>query len=214
MNKKDIFDQMIDDAESTQERLFLSAVYLFSVKGYNAVGIRELCRSVGVKESSFYNHYPSKEDLLEKIFAYFTECNQRVVMTEEEIEEMAETGDIRVFLTANMEKFSGVTGDNVLYHTVLQIVLMESYVNPLAYEAAKHNLYYLRRDYTEKVLNRMMERGYIRECDVELVTAEYYYSLKGMLDEFLLREVWGGDLEGIGTRIQGHIGFFADLLKK
>lgn len=214
MSKKDIFDQMIDDAESTQERLFLSAVYLFSVKGYNAVGIRELCRSVGVKESSFYNHYPSKEDLLEKIFAYFAECNQRVVMTEEEIEEMAETGDIRVFLTANMEKFSGVTGDNILYHTVLQIVLMESYVNPRAYEAAKQNLYYLRRDYTEKVLNRMMERGYIRECDVGLVTAEYYYSLKGMLDEFLLREVWGGDLEGIGMRIQGHIGFFADLLKK
>ena len=212
MNKEKIFSRMIDAAESTQERLFLSAVYLFSVKGYNAVGIRELCRSVGVKESSFYNHYPSKEALLDSIFARFAESNERVVMTDAEIEDMAAKGDIGYFFKVNMERFSAVT--DILYHTILQIVLMESYVNPRAYEAARHNLYYLRRDYTEKVLQKMMERGAIRECDVQLITAEYYYCLKGMLDEFLLREIWDGDLNEIGMRIHRHIGFFTEMLRK
>lgn len=213
MGKEAEFKKMIEKADSTQERLFLSAVYLFSVKGYNAVGIRELCRSVGVKESSFYNHYRSKEALLDSIFARFAKSNENVVMSDEEIESIADKGDIGYFLKTNMEKFSA-TADDPIYHTILQIVLMESYVNPRAYEAARHNLYYLRRDYTEKVLQRMMERGTIQDCDAELITAEYYYCLKGMLDEFLLREVWNEDLTEIGERIGRHIGFFADLLKK
>lgn len=212
MNKEEVFKKMIDGADSTQKRLFLSAVYLFSAKGYNAVGIRELCRSVGVKESSFYNHYRSKEELLERIFAYFAENSQEIVMGDAEIEEMA-AGGIRAFLEANMGKLIAVTEDNILYHTILQIVLMESYINPQAYELAKNNLYFLRRDYTEKVLQRMVERGSIKPCDVSLVTAEHYYALKGLLDDFLLREVWGGDLEEIGMWIQRHSGFFADMLK-
>ena len=213
MNKEKIFSRMIDAAESTQERLFLSAVYLFSVKGYNAVGIRELCRSVGVKESSFYNHYPSKEALLDSIFARFAEGSQKIVMSDKEIEEMA-AGGIRAFLEANMAKLLAVTGDNVVYHTIMQIVLMESYINPKAYELAKKNLYFIRREYTERVLERMVALGGVKPCDVAQVTAEYYYALKGLLNDFLLREAWGGELEEIGMWIQGHNGFFIDMLKR
>ena len=69
----------------------------------------------------------------------------------------------------------------MLYHTALQIVLTEAFLHPAAARLANKNLYYLRRGVTmtERVLSGLMERGAIRRCDVETVTAEYYYALKG-----------------------------------
>ena len=40
---------------------------MFSVKGYDAVTIREIASAVGIKESSIYNHFKSKQDILNKI---------------------------------------------------------------------------------------------------------------------------------------------------
>lgn len=210
MDIKEIFDKLIEEENSTKKKLFYSAVYLFSKKGFNNVGIRELCYSVSVKESAFYNHYSSKDKLIESIFDYFEETTEKVVMTQEEIENAA-SGDIKSFLLENMKKFSSYTS-NTLYHTVLQIVLSESFIHPRAGKIAKQNFYRLRKGYTEKVLEMMIENGRIKQCDVKLVTAEYYYALKGMLDEYILLETWGDDKEEIEKRIYEHIEFFASLL--
>lgn len=213
MNKQEIFQKLINQESSTKQRIFYSAVYLFSAKGYSNVGIRELCRSVNIKESAFYNHYDSKEELFNSILDYFSNTSNQVVFNEDEIEKSVSSGDIKNFFIDNMKKFSSITG-NPLYHTVLQILLMESYVNIKAYQLVKNNLYYLRKDYTEKVLTGMIEKGCIRNCNVETVTAEYYYGLKGLLDEFLLCEIWNENADTIRLKIDRHIDFFVDLLKK
>ena len=49
---------------------------------------------------------------------------------------------------------------------------------------------------------------------MERITEEYYYGLKGLLDEFLLYEVWDESTEKIRVKIGEHINFHVDLLKK
>jgi AcrR family transcriptional regulator len=213
MSRQDYLKKLIEEETSTKKKLFYSAVLLFSQKGYANVGIRELCRSLNIKESAFYNHYGSKDELFRRILDYYREQNSQVVYNDEEIEAIVSTGDIRLFFEQNMQKFSSITG-GLLYHTILQIVLMESYVHPEAKKIQDNNLYHLRRSYTERVLAGMMEKGFIKECDVQAVTAEYYYALKGMLEEYLLVETWGGDLNPINKRISEHIRFFTELLRK
>jgi AcrR family transcriptional regulator len=212
MNKQDYFEALINKEPSTKQKLFYSAIFLFSQKGYANVGIRELCRSVNVKESAFYNHYEGKEDLFKKILFHFIEQSKQFLYTEDEIQASVATGDIRLFFEQNMQKFANVAGSQ-LYHTILQIVTMESFIRPEAKEIALKNLYYLRRDYTEKVLRGMMDRGCIRKCNIELVVAEYYYALKGLLDEYMLIETWGEPLERINEKIAQHVSFFAQFLK-
>ena len=206
------FARLIDGAASTKDKLFYSALQLFSQKGFANVGIRELCRTVHIKESSFYNHYASKESLFEAILRFFDSANRQVVMTDNEIQWFIQNGDVRKFFIENMKRFSSITS-NVLYHTALQIVLTEAFLHPAAARLANKNLYYLRRGYTERVLSGLMERGAIRRCDVEAVTAEYYYALKAMLDEYLLLELQGDDLNAINARIHQHIGFFVQMLR-
>ncbi len=213
MDKKAYFQKKIEETSSTKEGLFYSAVYLFSNKGYANVGIREICHTLNIKGSAFYNHYSSKEELFKKILDYFAEMRERVIFSNEEIEMIVKKGDIRYFFEENMKKFSYIT-NSPLFYTILQIVMMESYTNEQAYEIEKINVYHLRKGYTEKILKKMMDNGDIKEFDVEVITAEYYYTLKGLLDEYILHEVWNEDTSGTMERIRKHIEFFIKLLKK
>ena len=58
---------------NTKEKIFDVALDLFSKKGYDSVSLREIAEEVGIKKSSIYSHYPSKESILMDIFEYFTE---------------------------------------------------------------------------------------------------------------------------------------------
>lgn len=57
---------------STKEKIFEVSLDLFSKKGYDSVSLREIAEEVGIRKSSIYSHYPSKESILMDIFEYFT----------------------------------------------------------------------------------------------------------------------------------------------
>ena len=57
---------------NTKEKIFDVSLDLFSKKGYDSVSLREIAENVGIKKSSIYSHYPSKEAILMDIFEYFT----------------------------------------------------------------------------------------------------------------------------------------------
>lgn len=57
---------------NTKEKIFEVALNQFSKKGYDSVSLREIAEEVGIKKSSIYSHYSSKEAILMDIFEYFT----------------------------------------------------------------------------------------------------------------------------------------------
>jgi AcrR family transcriptional regulator len=54
-----------------KRRIFLAASKLFFEKSYADVGIREIAVEAGVKVPTVYNHYESKEAILEDLFQYY-----------------------------------------------------------------------------------------------------------------------------------------------
>ena len=57
---------------NTKEKIFDVSLELFSKKGYDSVSLREIAEEVGIKKSSIYSHYSSKEAILMDIFDYLT----------------------------------------------------------------------------------------------------------------------------------------------
>ncbi|MBE6486701.1 MAG: TetR/AcrR family transcriptional regulator [Methanosphaera stadtmanae] len=57
----------------TKEKIFDVSLDLFSKRGYDSVSLREIAEEVGIKKSSIYSHYHSKEAILMEIFEYFTD---------------------------------------------------------------------------------------------------------------------------------------------
>ena len=52
---------------STKEKILLCAVNLFAVKGYTETSVRDLADAVGLRGASLYNHFPSKNAILEHL---------------------------------------------------------------------------------------------------------------------------------------------------
>jgi AcrR family transcriptional regulator len=66
----------------TKKKLFENAVKLFSEKGYENVSTRELCASVNIQDGSLYNHYSSKEEILNTIFDKFAQKTEEHFLNE------------------------------------------------------------------------------------------------------------------------------------
>ncbi|MDR1856539.1 MAG: TetR/AcrR family transcriptional regulator [Desulfovibrio sp.] len=56
----------------TQEDILIESTVLFSLKGYSAVSMRDISSAIGIKSSSFYNHFKSKEALWIAILRHAT----------------------------------------------------------------------------------------------------------------------------------------------
>lgn len=52
---------------NTKEKILNSALNLFSTKGYSAVSVRNIAAEVGIRASSLYNHFESKQDILDEL---------------------------------------------------------------------------------------------------------------------------------------------------
>ena len=53
----------------SRERVLSTAYDLFSRRGIRGVGINELIETSGVAKSTFYRHFPSKDDLVKAVLA-------------------------------------------------------------------------------------------------------------------------------------------------
>jgi AcrR family transcriptional regulator len=52
----------------TKEQILETAYKLFRDEGYNNVSVSEICEVEGISPTTFYYHFPTKEDLINKFF--------------------------------------------------------------------------------------------------------------------------------------------------
>ncbi|MDR1576795.1 MAG: TetR/AcrR family transcriptional regulator [Deltaproteobacteria bacterium] len=61
---------LVEDVGKTKEIILVNSTILFAKKGYDAVSIRDIAKVIGIKPSSLYNHYSSKEALFEAVLRH------------------------------------------------------------------------------------------------------------------------------------------------
>jgi AcrR family transcriptional regulator len=57
---------------STRDKILYHSINLFAEKGFTDTSVREIAAAVGLRESSIYNHFPSKNAILEYILEDYT----------------------------------------------------------------------------------------------------------------------------------------------
>lgn len=62
---------MVCLVNETKEKIIEISLELFSRKGYTAVSIRDICKQVGIKESSVYYHFENKQAVFDEILSRF-----------------------------------------------------------------------------------------------------------------------------------------------
>ncbi|MFP4023402.1 MAG: TetR/AcrR family transcriptional regulator [Thiohalospira sp.] len=90
---------------SNREKILEIAIKLIGTKGFDAVSIRNITREVGIKESSFYNHFKSKNALLDEIFEMLEKDLNRIRPKKSEIEKLCKQMTLKQFLTYRLTQF-------------------------------------------------------------------------------------------------------------
>ncbi len=91
--------------KSNKEKIIQIATRLIGTRGYDAVSIRNITSEVGIKESSFYNHFKSKELLLDEIFQITEDNLNSLRPGNEDINNLCKTMTLREFLTFRLDQF-------------------------------------------------------------------------------------------------------------
>jgi len=123
---------------NNKEKIFDVSIDLFSKFGYDGVSIRKIASEVGIKESSIYNHYKSKEAILDSILNYYIE---QMLSQDIPIEDASANLDIGFdyFYQAGLNAFAGQLNDERM-SKITRIILIESYHNEKINEFLKKSI--------------------------------------------------------------------------
>ncbi|MCX7920530.1 MAG: TetR/AcrR family transcriptional regulator [Clostridia bacterium] len=158
---------------NTKDRILEAAIDLFSERGFNDVSVREITRAVGIKESSLYNHFTSKQQILDEIFEYLRVQLDKTTLPEEEVIKMIENmtpGEFSVFGANVFKEYMG----NLTLMKIWRILSIERFRNEKANEFFKKYLIDNAIEYQSKVFKIMMDKGLIKEFDPKLLAREFY----------------------------------------
>jgi AcrR family transcriptional regulator len=199
--------------KTTKQKLFETAVDLFSSRGFRGVSIRDISSVVGIKESSFYNHFKSKDELIEAIFEYFKTEFTQSMPPEERLESIFSTIPPDEFLRQGNTRFLQRMSAPLI-QKIWRILFSEQYRDSRAKDLILQEMMQAPLAYSELVFTKMIELGLIRRFDPKLLAAEYQYPVAYIFSTFLMLDTETPDTNSIEKKLADHVGFFWNIIRK
>ena len=150
---------------STKERIIDTAITLFSDRGYEKVSMRDIAGTVGIKASSIYNHFLSKQDILKSVYESYAKERNPVFPDIEDVLCRLETRPIDEVLNMmsyhwppriqdKMDRIIMIASQRILLDKKSEDFIEEHFFKPLS-------------DNWVQLLNRGIELGKIAAVDIE-----------------------------------------------
>lgn len=201
--------------KNTKEKIFDVSIDLFSQYGYDGVSIRQIAKEVGIKESSIYNHYQSKESILESILSYY--INE---MLKEEAPIMQPNDNLDMnfdqFYKEGSDRFiSKLSEDRMM--KITRIFLVESYHNEKIKNFVKDAIIGYAIKGWQDLFSLMKEKRFIKnDADIkQLAESFYYYGLFLLYEHFIINypEDDGKFLKDFEKRTTAHMKLLFNSVK-
>lgn len=198
---------------STKQKIIETAIELFSQHGYSGVSIREITRSVGIKESALYNHYKTKDEMLETIYSLFRkEQELHSLPPVEMLGVILEQVPIEQFLMQGFDRFKD-TMNHPLLMRIWRILNIEQYRDARAREIILNEIYKRTIDFLEAVFQILVDKGQIKPLPPRLLAYEYQYPIFAVMTEYLLLKFDNKDTDELERRVHEHIKYFIENIK-
>lgn len=164
----------------TRERILDAALDLFSVSGYEGVSVKQIADAVGIKDSSLYKHFSSKQSIYDTLLA---EMNKRFEETisfyhlpQGEIKAVAKEYGQRdlVWLKKACEAIFTFFLEDPRASKFRRMLMVEQYKNN---DAAKTFSDWFTDDailFQESLFAEMIQQGYFIEGDPKIIALQFY----------------------------------------
>lgn len=173
---------------NTKDLIFDKAVDLFARHGYDAVSIRALTKAVGIKESSFYNHFEEKASLIKAIYVVADQELKSTKLSPSEIDDLTTQLTLRPYLKAGIDRFLANI-DRPEAMKVWFVISMEQYRDE---RAAKIIIEEDKRVMQQISLafDLFQKKGKMKKADPLILAHLYGYSLRAIHLDFTLRKTF------------------------
>jgi len=178
---------------ATKEIIFEKALMLFSENGYTATSIRHICSEVGIKESSFYNHYKGKDQLLDAIFESFRRALLSNAVSNEQLDLLTTQFSLKEMLQNGLKQYIGIW-ENPTAAQMWFVVSMEQYRNSKAGQIIidESNNRISRTAYT---FEQFQKKGKMKLGDPLILANLYSFSIRSLHLDYGLKKLYNQDYE-------------------
>jgi AcrR family transcriptional regulator len=197
---------------TTKQRILIVSIDLFSQKSFRDVSVREIAKAVGIKASSLYKHYESKESILESIFELFKEKMSRTAFSKDAIRQYVCSISPQKYFDDSFDLFKHVMWSPEIVK-ISKIITIEQQRSRPVREFFLQELIEEPTQMLQYVLELMMERGMIAAADTRVLAEEYTsYVVYLYFEQNFLKEVLS--LDEIERKMRQHNDFYANYILK
>lgn len=202
---------------NTKQKILDTAIELFAEKDYNSVSIREIAKAVGIKGSSIYNHFESKEEILDAILGHHMEVSNEVFQGFFEAPhinyQLASMSLEAILLSSMMVSFKFMEFPNM--DKIFKILSKEQLNNDKIRNFFLTEYIVRPREEMQKIFQELVEKGLIKPYDPKHLAAEFHgYVMYKFYENYMLRRDQILDFEAMQEDFGKHIKFFCEAIKK
>lgn len=185
-----VFWRMEINMENTKETIIYQALTLFSKKGYEGVSMRDIANAVGIKASSLYNHFKSKQDIFDSIIDEMSlryeeaissmqvphgEINEVVSMYMDVTEPMLINLSKRMFLYFLKDDFAS---------KFRRMLIIEQFKNNLVGEVFRNFFMDGPINFEKTLFARMIKQGAFIQWDPHIMALHFYSPMFLLLNKY------------------------------
>ncbi|WP_276356055.1 TetR/AcrR family transcriptional regulator [Cohnella caldifontis] len=197
-------------ANATKIKILETAVELFSQRGFSGASVRDITGEVGIKESSLYKHFKSKDEILETIFANFRREADKMLPPTEHLDFIARSMSLTEFLERGIANFL----DHMrvpIHRKIWRILYNELFRHPTARRIYRMEILERSVEVMAAVFEKMMQQGKMKPFDARPVAMEYEHASMTLILEYNLRMAENESTEPLERQIREHVRFFSAM---
>lgn len=147
-----------------RDRIFYSAVWLFSDYGFYNVSIRQISKNAGISVAAVYYHFDSKDSLLDEMYSFYRTNMNEASPNINKLLELAET-DSPLSVLMNVDFHYPPEIQEVMDRIII-IAAAESRSDERSAVFLKETVFDLPQKLTTPLLKRMVELGRVEPVDI------------------------------------------------
>lgn len=194
----------------TKQHILDVALELFSKKGFSATSIREIAKTVGVRESAIYNYFKSKNDILQTLFLnYGPSCAFKKIT---EKESSSDSVDPYTFLMEiKNEIINSIFDENE--QNFMKIIIIQDFTTDAAKNFAKKIIMEQDMPFMILYFTKLIDKGLIKRIEPQTLSCEFLTPLIFLKIQYLLLNCCQDNIQLINNAADNHVKFFWEAIK-
>jgi AcrR family transcriptional regulator len=201
---------MGEKKKSTRERILEHSLELFSSKGYRAATMRDIAALVGLQQGAIYNHFKSKDEILQTLLNDLMESALVNLFGDLEGPDVHKKGKSVLARIATTFKLISFDPRN---EALFRLMMQELFRNPRIRELYHEHFYQQNVKKLSALFFQMMQEEMIRSSDPLMLANEFFSPLFFYQMQVVLLKLDGKSTSAAVTLFEKHVDLFWESIR-